>query len=473
MEVKIMKKNFFMLTTCFYWLGSTAIASENVAATTALAGTNGSLVSGVYYMVQSHAGHYLDMRQETGEEAFPVWGITDSRRQTYPAANDSFQVRFVDRGNGYCMLQSKFGRYLDLRNHDIYNDHYPPAWSITGTHTKNHFEAFGDSFQFRFIDRGNGTYMLQSKFGRYLDLGQDDKNSGDAHEALAITESYMRNHMRANSGFFLRFIPKSGYKLTGTLLNFSFNQNIDDLMNRQKKLLLAASSTIHNPEGSRATETQSFLHTCVVEEQATITFEEAKSDFLEKFSTFDVSSSNYTQQNSSTRQHRSCSSYISSLFDLIRTPISRSTTESDNRFATSHNSSSRKHEESRQRNVVEQRGSNIISKRSRTQFTIKTELKAKEGAHIKKDHFVEKVDDLQIPFMATLKVGVVSEDNPECRYNAQAVKFFMEHEGFFSSELADDTSAIYIIRGYINASLGLNTYTSIENLQAKPIGGVL
>lgn len=120
----------------------------------AVMGTNGQIKTGVYYRVQSKFGRYLDMRHELSGDVHDAWSITEDRMNTGAWANDSYQVRLIDQGNGYYRIQSKFGRYLDMR-HEARGDVHS-VWSITEARMKAGAWA-NDSYQVRFIPQDDSA----------------------------------------------------------------------------------------------------------------------------------------------------------------------------------------------------------------------------------------------------------------------------------------------------------------------------
>ncbi len=134
--------------------------------------------------------------------------ITESHRDRNLWALDSFKIELIDNGDGYYKLKSKFGRYLDMRQ--VRDDSYLPALSISETHMNNNLWA-KDSFLVQLIDNGDGYYMIKSKFGRYLDLRQEQATSfiGGSYEtwpALSISETHMKDNLWAKDSFVVKFI---------------------------------------------------------------------------------------------------------------------------------------------------------------------------------------------------------------------------------------------------------------------------
>ena len=138
------------------------------------------------------------MRQEEGN-IFEAWSISESRMTNNQWARDSFLVELIDNGDGYYWIRSKHGRYIDMRQEegDIQN-----ARSISEYHMKTTQWA-RDSFVVKLIDNGDGYFFVKSKYGRYLDMRQED---GDIQNAWSISESHMINNQWTRDSFVVLFV---------------------------------------------------------------------------------------------------------------------------------------------------------------------------------------------------------------------------------------------------------------------------
>ena len=121
-------------------------------------------------------------------------------------AYNSFIVRFWHRGNGYFVVESKLGRYLDMReepnNVSIFN-----AWSISRERFENNLWAM-DSFEVKLIYDQDGYFMIKSKHGRYLDMREESNYEG-VHIAWSISEEHLKKNLWAKNSFLVRFIPQN------------------------------------------------------------------------------------------------------------------------------------------------------------------------------------------------------------------------------------------------------------------------
>ncbi|MBL0941320.1 MAG: hypothetical protein IBJ00_01115 [Alphaproteobacteria bacterium] len=244
--------------------GSTGTDEQNLVPNVGIKATKGQVVTGLYYRVQSKLGRYLDMRHDKTKDTHPALSLTESFMNQHPEANDSYQVRLIDQGNGYYRVQSKLGRYLDMR-HDRTQDTHP-ALSLTESFMNQHPEA-NDSYQVRLIDQGNGYYRVQSKLGRYLDMRHDRTTS--TYEALSLTEAFMNQHPEASDSYQVRLIPQN-YALKATLLNFIY-EDITQFLSGATKQVEEATS-VHFTNNGSCHQKMSFYSEKVLENKASWSF---------------------------------------------------------------------------------------------------------------------------------------------------------------------------------------------------------
>lgn len=157
-------------------------------------------IPGNFYMVRSKYGRYLDMRQESGD-IHNVLSLSETYMNNNQWARDSFLVELIDNGDGYYMVKSKYGRYLDMRQES--SGEALNVWSISESRMKNNLWA-KDSFLVKLIDDGDSYFWIKSKFGHYLDMRQGE---GNYFDALALKENYMNKNLWARDSFVVQFVP--------------------------------------------------------------------------------------------------------------------------------------------------------------------------------------------------------------------------------------------------------------------------
>ncbi len=302
-----------------------------------------------------------------------------------------------------------------------------------------------------------------------------------------------------------KLIPQ-GHKFQGTMLAFYFHQNVGDLINGTPTL--AASSTVRN-NSKTVTNKETIEHEFEVEEKVSMTFEGFTSSMFEQFSTFDTTVSEHVQ----TRDHVRSSSQYDTLSETEKWRMDERFTDeklhveceasvgglcwsaSAKAGYSQQNVSSAATEESKkmssfsrlissnetetaiqkgatdhlggasgQRIVREERRSDMVSKSVKTKYKVTSCMVVPPETGVKKDWIVVKAENIAVPFTSYLRVQALKEDGSQF-YDANMVKFFMVHAGFTNCVGEyDDRSMVYKICGNLRASLGLNTYTTIEDL---------
>lgn len=156
-------------------------------------------IPGSYYMIQSKYGRYLDMG-EGDAEIKVVQSISESYMKENEWGKENYMIQLIENGDGYYWVKSKSGRYLDMRQWNP--DETEVAWSITAKRMKTNLWA-KDSYLVKLIDDGDSYFWIKSRHGRYLDMRQEE---GDIYEVLAVNETYVKKNQEAKDSFVVRFV---------------------------------------------------------------------------------------------------------------------------------------------------------------------------------------------------------------------------------------------------------------------------
>jgi len=161
---------------------------------------------GKFYFVKSKHGRYIDMREQSGEQE--VLSLSESfKDKNLKVYESSFLVEFIDNHDGFHMVKSKSGRYLDMRQEAATIDSITAVVQTEAVVKANAWAM--DSYVVQLIESDDGYFLIKSKHGRYLDLRQEAATV-DALPAITLSESFMKaNFSWAKDSYLFKFIPAS------------------------------------------------------------------------------------------------------------------------------------------------------------------------------------------------------------------------------------------------------------------------